>query len=189
MVPHKTTITSIANMFVPNTIIWRGGLYFNRYGCKKLVAFNPKPTEKGCFVLRTQMLGSYLCEPEASVMDVHANGVVTFVAPPYIEEWTHLLVTKAVDKGNNGYMFANFAKPYDIHEYIDFRNKLFHALGRLYTEPVLTHDERIEIANTIWPAEIRKEQRRLIVTEQWSTPINGHSPRITHYDFNYIRQV
>jgi len=65
-------------------------------------------------------------------------GVVVFVDGERPNDWTHLVVEKAVNKRpkaggfNTGFVLARYARPYEIGEYLGYRARVKALFDRLY---------------------------------------------------------
>lgn len=175
---HTLTIADkYADMFPIGTVLHRA---LNHDG-KKL---NPadvefQKTDKGTVMARMQFLNGAGWEPHvfgATENGQPTTGMVVFLDVPPDDDWTHLIVTgcskkmrEAVgpDGGKNDRgmcLFAKAAKPYDMADYLKFREKLDKARDNA------THygiEQAIKASLDIWPSEQRTGERRVVVERNW----------------------
>jgi hypothetical protein len=156
-------------MFPAGTIVWRGGLNFSTSpaGVRACLSstdgdLERHKTDRGTYSLRVVVRGIYLSEPEVTT---DRSGIVCFVeggSPP--AGWTHLLVSRQRltrdDHGcDHGNLFARFARPFAMEDYLRFRTEMAQVMAQVAGVPF---SRELEAAAAVRLPEDRDGERRLV---------------------------
>jgi len=164
-----------SNIFREGLMIWRP-VAFNDYYGNRIEEINFVKTERGSWMAKVRLDSSLGFCSELSVVDhtIHGRevaGITVFVKGEPPKNWTHLIVTgvsrhfkmtseKVGNGDKQGAIFAEFGKPYDVKDYLRFRQALRQKHTGLYYASLR---EKVAIYEQIWPDEERSGTLRCIL--------------------------
>jgi len=174
-----------AVLFPAGTVLWRACFFSGQNFCARLGEVQPSKTNKGSWIFRLNVHGSFFFEPElgnAHYKEWNTYGLVVFLNEELPENWTHLIVTgcsKAMhdpgaEKGKA--LFAEVAEPYK--GYLAFRERLANNGQSLN----YNFDQALELSLQHWPEDFKPGQRRLITTLKW-----GDIGKYIGYNYAHLR--